>query len=35
MARMTKYDRLVKSLSAKDKKKGRKGNPKALCWPPE
>lgn len=31
MAEMSKYDRLVKSLSAKDKKKGRKGDPKALA----
>jgi hypothetical protein len=31
MAKMSKYDRLVKSLSAEDKKKGRKGDPKALA----
>ena len=28
MAKMSKYDRLVKSLSAKDKRKGRKGKVK-------
>jgi len=31
MAKMSKYDRLVKSLAAKDKKKGKAQDPKALA----